>query len=87
MSLSVSTKRTGDVQLRAQSLADNQTDFEEIVIRNGGRAPSASLMWRPLLTALTSNSGDGEWQAGHVLQAKSTDDMGGQIESGGETVA
>ena len=32
--------KTGDVQLRAQNLADTQTDFEQIVIRqtaNGGQ--------------------------------------------------
>jgi multidrug efflux pump subunit AcrB len=35
MNVSVGEVRTqtGDVQLRAQNLADNQTDFEQIVIR------------------------------------------------------
>ena len=79
MNVSVGTVRTqtGDVQLRAQNLADTQTDFENIVIRqtpDGGRirlidvATVIDGFESELLATLNG-------EPAVLLQAKSTDDM------------
>ena len=80
MNVSVGEVRTqtGDVQLRAQNLADNQTDFEQIVIRqtaDGGRVRVADVAkvddgfeQNEILATLNG-------QPAVLLQVKSTDDM------------
>ncbi len=80
MNVSVGEVRTqtGDVQLRAQNLADTQTDFEQIVIRqtaDGGRVRVADVAkvddgfeQNEILATLNG-------QPAVLLQVKSTDDM------------
>ena len=89
MNVSVGEVRTqtGDVQLRAQNLADNQTDFEQIVIRqtaDGGRVRVADVAkvddgfeQNEILATLNG-------QPAVLLQVKSTDDM--QIVKASEAV-
>lgn len=80
MNISVGEVRTqtGDVQLRAENLADSQTDFEQIVIRqtaNGGQVRVIDVATvidgfeqNPILA--TANG-----KPAVLLQVKSTDDM------------
>ena len=80
--------RTGDVQLRAQNLADNQTDFEQIVIRqtpDGGTVRVADVATvidgfeqNEILATLNG-------KPAVLLQAKSTDDM--QVVKASEAVS
>ena len=79
--------RTGDVQLRAQNLADNQTDFEQIVIRqtaDGGTVRVGDVATvidgfeqNEILATLNG-------KPAVLLQAKSTDDM--QVVKASQTV-
>ena len=80
--------RTGDVQLRAQNLADNQTDFEQIVIRqtpDGGTVRVADVATvidgfeqNEILATLNG-------KPAVLLQAMSTDDM--QVVKASEAVS
>ena len=70
--------RTGDVQLRAQNLADNQTDFEQIVIRqtaDGGTVRVADVA--TVIDGFEQNEilATANGKPAMLLQAKSTDDM------------
>ena len=70
--------RTGDVQLRAQNLADTQTDFEEIVIRqtaDGGTVRVADVA--TVIDGFEQNEilATANGKPAVLLQAKSTDDM------------
>lgn len=80
MNVSVGEVRTqtGDVQLRAENLADNQTDFEQIVVRqtaNGGQVRVIDVA--TVIDGFEQNQilATANGKPALLLQVKSTDDM------------